>query len=55
MQTPVKALVVATTASLVAVLAAAVAGSAPAWLWVAWVALAVVTAGAVVAERRQRA
>ncbi|MFG2434624.1 hypothetical protein [Streptomyces sp. NPDC048508] len=57
MQTPVKALVIATAASLVALaVVTAVAGSQPTiWiLWTAWALIAVTTAAAVVADHRQQ-
>ncbi|MFF4552673.1 hypothetical protein [Streptomyces sp. NPDC001422] len=56
MQTPVKALVIATPVSLVALaVATAAAGSQPTiWvLWAAWALLAGITAAVVIADRRQ--
>ncbi|WP_164873067.1 hypothetical protein [Streptomyces resistomycificus] len=55
MPTPVKALLVCTLASLVAVIAATVAAGSPSWLWAAWAALAAVTLAVVLIDRRQRA
>lgn len=54
MGTPTKALAVATTASLTAVIAATVAAGARWWLWAAWAALAAVTIAVVAIERRDR-
>ncbi|MFE6757006.1 hypothetical protein ACFVDQ_25915 [Streptomyces sp. NPDC057684] len=56
MQTPVKALTIATTASLAALVAATVAAGSQVTVWVPWAccaALAVTTAAVLVADRRK--
>ncbi|MEZ0075901.1 hypothetical protein [Planotetraspora sp. GP83] len=52
MSTPVKALVTATSASLIAVIAATLAG-AHLLLWAVWAALAAVTIAVVAIDRRR--
>jgi hypothetical protein len=55
MHPAVRACVIATVASLAAVVAATVAAGPRVWLWAAWGVLAAVTVAVVVADRRKRA
>ncbi|MFJ4434619.1 hypothetical protein [Streptomyces sp. NPDC088923] len=56
MTTPLKALAISTTASLVAVAAVTISGASAPWLaglWTAWALLAAITIALIVAERRR--